>query len=372
MLQKFKIYLPALFILLALFGVASSVHAQQNTALLLEINGTIDPGTANYIERGIKTAHQAQAHLIILQLNTPGGLDKYMRSIIHTIEVSKIPIVIYVAPNGARASNAGTYILLASPIAAMAPGTHLGPATPMNMGDDEELMQKITQDKIAYIRSLAQRNDHNADWAESAVSTGARLTAEAALTNKVINLIADNVDTLLKNLNGATVKLGEKMITLDTTAMTVTQLTPDRYSQFLSVITDPNVAYILLLIGIYGLFFEFVRPGLIVPGVIGAIAIIIALYAFSLLPINYVGLILIALSIIVMPIKLFMPRLGALGILGLIFFIIGSILLLTMDMIGYQIAWYVIISIAIVTALFFFLILGMAMRSRQRRIKKGD
>jgi membrane-bound serine protease (ClpP class) len=244
---KFNIYLSHILILLGLLSVANHVHAQENTAFLLEINGTIDLGTANYIERGIKTAHQQHAPLIILQLNTSSGLDKYMRSIINTIEVSKIPIVAYVAPSGARAANAGTFILFASPIAAMAPGTHVGPASPM---------QNTTEDNIADIRNLAQRNDHNADWAALAVSAGASLTADAALTDKVINLIAENMDTLTKELNGSIVKLGEHKITLDTTAMTVTQLTPDIYSQFLSLITKP-IAWLLLisLAIVTGLFF---------------------------------------------------------------------------------------------------------------------
>jgi membrane-bound serine protease (ClpP class) len=247
------IYLSHLLILLGLFSVASHVQAQNNTALLLEINGTIDLGTINYIEAGINTAHQQQAHLIILQLNTSGGLDKYMHRIINMIEVSKIPIASYVAPNGARASGAGTFILYASPIAAMAPGTSISMTSPK---------QETIQDSITYIRNLAQRNDHNADWAELAVSSGANLTADAALANNVINLIADNVDSLLKKLNGSVVKLGEKKITLDTTAMTVTALTPSLYSKFLSLITHPYMTYLLLLIGIVivaGLFFYFKR-----------------------------------------------------------------------------------------------------------------
>ncbi len=251
MAQKLNIYLSQLLILLGLFSVVSQVQAQDNTAILLEINGTIDLGTVNYIERGVKTAHQQYAHLIILQLNTASGLDKHMRSIINTIEVSKIPIVAYVAPSGARASNAGTFILFASPAAAMAPGTHIGPASSM---------QTVTEDNITDIRSLAQRNDHNADWAALAVSAGASLTAEAALTDKVINLIADNRDTLLKELNGSVVKLGENKITLDTTGMTITQLTPDIYSKFLSVITHPIAWLIMICLAIViGLFLFLIK-----------------------------------------------------------------------------------------------------------------
>lgn len=372
--MNYRSYFLRIFLFLLLFIFLSSHAQSSHKAVLLQIQGGIGPATADYIDRGIQFASSQQASFIILRLDTPGGLDKSMRSIIESMLSSEIPIIAYVAPSGARAASAGTFILYASHIAAMAPGTNIGAASPVSIGgsvsSQDTLTHKITNDAIAFIRSLAQLRGRNIQFAEQAVRNAATMTAEEALKNHVIEIVAIDIPDLMKQLNHRTVTLHGKNSVLDTNHLTIFSFNPDWRTAFLSVITDPSVAYILLLIGIYGLIFEFSNPGFVMPGVSGAISLLLALYAFQLLPINYAGLALIFLGIVAMIMEAFVPF-GALGVGGVISFIIGSILLFDPRLSGYQIAWPLIFAMAIISAGFFMFVIGLAYKARRKQVVSG-
>lgn len=375
----------SMIILLVMFFVCPPVWAA-NQALLLEVTGAIGPATQDYIERGLIDAEKNKMTLVIIRMDTPGGLDSSMRGINKAILSSNIPVVTYVAPSGARAASAGTYIMYASTIAAMAPGTHLGAASPVMMGeipnpgkeDDKHqddnastLKRKATEDAVAYIHSLATLHGRNAEWAEKAVRQAVSLSAEEAYKMKVIDIVSDNVSSLLNSINGRVVKVNNASITLNTTGVEIVNHLPDWRYQFLSMITDPNIAYILLLIGIYGLFFELSNPGLILPGIAGAIALVISLYAFQLLPVNYAGFALLLLGMLFIILEAFVSSFGALGIGGLIAFTVGSIFLLDTEAPGYGISWSVIITMTLLTASFLFVIANLAIGSFKRKVVTG-
>ena len=370
--------------------------------MLLDLNGAIGPATSDYIHRGLEKAKNNGAVLVILRMDTPGGLDTAMRHIIQDILASPVPVATFVAPSGARAASAGCYIMLASHIAAMAPGTNVGAATPVQIGGipnpagnepaaPEEQKgskkkktgaaarpvkpgeeQKILNDAIAYIRSLAQMRGRNVNWAEKAVREAASLPADEAVKQHVADLMADNVPDLLKKLDGRKLNVQGHEITLHTQGVAVVNYTPDWRARLLAVISDPNVAYILMLLGIYGLFFELWNPGYVLPGVIGGICLLLALYAFQVLPINYAGLGLIVLGIGFMVAEAFVPSFGALGIGGVIAFVVGSIILMDTDVQGYTIAWPLIAVVAVVSAVFFLSVVYMALKARQRRVVSGQ
>jgi membrane-bound serine protease (ClpP class) len=362
----------------------SSSNAQTKPiATLLEINGAIGPTTQDYIHRGLEQSAQLGAKVAIIKLDTPGGLDTSMRMIIKDILSSAIPVATFVAPSGARAASAGTYILYASHIAAMAPGTNLGAATPVSLGgitplgednkdkkNHDPMTIKITNDAIAYIKSLAELRGRNAVWAEKAVREGASLSAEEALKLNVINLIAKDISNLLIKMDDMKVTIQDQTITLHTKMIDVIQIQADWRTKILAVITDPNVAYILLLLGIYGLFFEFMSPGYVLPGVVGGISLLLALYALQLLPINYAGLALIILGICFLAAEAFIPS-GALGIGGLIAFVAGSILLLDPNAIGYHLNLTLIFTMALLNLIFFIIIIRMILKIRKKQIVTG-
>ena len=320
-------------------------------AYVVDVDGVIGPVSHDLITRAIDDAETDSATMVVLLINTPGGLDHSMRKIIAAILDSEIPVVSYVYPPGSRAASAGTYILYASHVAAMSPATNLGAATPVQLGglpkmpaapkppaqegeaempaqDNKTSMEKkIINDASAYIRGLAKLRHRNEEWAEKAVRDGLSLTAEEALKMSVIDLMADSVADLFQQLHGRTINLKDRSVTLDTQALTIVRIKPDWRSRLLSVITDPNIAYILMLIGVYGLVIEFSNPGGIFPGVIGSICLLLALYAFQVLPINYAGLALVGIGLGFIVSEMFITSGGILGIGGVVAFVIGSIIL---------------------------------------------
>jgi membrane-bound serine protease (ClpP class) len=384
--------------LLALWALwAGFAQAAGAPVILLSVNGAIGPATADYVHRGIDAAQKQGAQLLVLQMDTPGGLDTSMRAIIKDILASPVPVAAFVAPGGARAASAGTYILYASHIAAMAPATNLGAATPVAIGapggagKDEgpgakgdkpgraegdgtsaTMTRKQVNDAAAYIRGLAQMRGRNADWAEKAVREAVSLSAKEALKEKVIDLVADDVPDLLGRLDGRRLEAQGKGRALATAGVVATPVEPDWRTRFLSVITDPSIAYLLILVGIYALVFEFSNPGLVFPGVVGAICVLIAMYAFHLLPVNYAGLALILVGIAFGVAELYFPAYGSLGIGGAIAFVIGSVILIDTDIPGYGVPFSLVLGIAAATAAFLFFVVGMAVKARTLPVVSGS
>lgn len=357
----------------------------------LEVNGVIGPAISDYIERNLNKAIETQAAAVLIRMDTPGGLDQSMRQIIKQIIASPIPVITYIAPGGARAASAGTYILYASHIAAMAPATNLGAATPVQIGgfdfgekaketekDKEKsrplsdpMKHKMVNDAAAYIRGLAKIHGRNEQWAEKAVREAASLSAEEALKLNVIDLLAVDINDLLHKIDGKTLSVNGKQQVLNTQNFSLDQRLPDWRSEFLAIITNPSIAYILMMIGLYGLVFEFSNPGSIVPGTVGVICLLLALYAFQLLPVNYAGMILILLGISLMIIEAFMPSIGVLGFGGLVAFVIGSVILIDTDDPGFGINIELIAGFALSSAVFFIMALGFLLRSRNSPVVTG-
>jgi membrane-bound serine protease (ClpP class) len=379
---------------LSLGGVGAQTPA---TVALLDIEGPIGPATSGYVERGFETALDQGAALIVLRLDTPGGLVDSTRTIIQTILASPVPVVGFVAPSGAHAASAGTYILYACHIAAMAPGTNLGAATPVQLGgersssrqerrsnEDEDdakersdppaagMEDKIVNDAVAYIRSLAQMRNRNVEWAEQAVREAASLPAGDALAIGVVDLLANDLNQLLAKLDGRVIQVGDEDRRLDMTDRLILPIEPDWRTELLSIITNPNVAYILMLVGIYGIIFEFYSPGMIFPGVAGVISLLLALYAFQVLPVNYAGLGLVGLAIALMVAELMAPSFGALGVGGVIAFVVGSIMLMDTDAPGFGISWPLVGGVAFSASALLMLLMTMLARSRARPLLSGS
>jgi membrane-bound serine protease (ClpP class) len=352
-------------------SAAAQAPAQPAPVLVVPLEGAVGPASADFVSRAIKRAAKEKAQLVIVRMDTPGGLDTSMRSLIKDILASPVPVASFVAPSGSRAASAGTFILYASHIAAMAPGTNLGAASPVAIGgggpqkgdskekpQEDTMTRKVTNDAVAYIRGLAEMRKRNADWAEKAVRESVSLSAQQALKLKVIDYVAADVPELLKKLGKADAPVVEVEV--------------DWRTSVLAVITNPAVAYIMILVGIYALIFEFMNPGLVLPGVVGAICLLLALYAFHLLPVNYAGLALILLGIAFMIAEAFLPAFGSLGVGGLIAFVIGSVILLEdTDLPGFEIPYGLIAGVAAASAAFLFFVIGMAVRNRRRPVVSG-
>ncbi len=384
---------PRRFLLAAACLLAPTLALPAPVALV-SIKGVIGPATADFVGRSLERAAKDGAPLVVLRMDTPGGLDSSMRDIIRDILASPVPVAAWVGPSGARAASAGTFILYASHFAAMAPATNLGAASPVAIGgggggggggkDDaakggkqsgapsgDTMMRKVTNDAAAYIRGLAQLRGRNAEWAEKAVREAVSLPAAEAKKIKVIDVIADSVPALLEALDGRTTKAGGETRKLAVKGAEVIEIVPDWRTEVLAIITNPSVAYLLILLGVYALIFEFSNPGLILPGVVGAICILIAMYAFQLLPVNYAGLALLLLGIAFMVAEVWVASHGALAVGGLVAFVIGSIMLLDTDVPQFEIPYSLIAGVTLGSAAFVFLVVGMLIRARGRPVVSG-
>lgn len=387
--------------------VAYSASAAANTVVVLEIEGGIGVATADYLASGIRRAAEQNAELIIIDLDTPGGLVKPMRDMVQDILGSTIPVATYVTPAGARADSAGTYILLASHVAAMAPTTHLGAATPVSLngedatprnpggdpqekpvdgesdGDEEAaepepppapgsaMERKVLNDAIAYIRGLAERHGRNADWAERAVTEAATLTAEEALQENVIDFIATDHADLLQQLDGHEVNMGAEQVALETGDATIEVFEPNWRIKILSAIANPEIVLLLGIIGLYGLMYEGWNPGAIVPGVVGVICLLLAAYALQVLPVNYAGLALIIVGIALMTAEAFAPSFGALGLGGIAAFVFGAIMMFDSGIPGFGISVGFVIGLAVLAALAIIWLVGYALKLRKRGAVSG-
>ncbi|MFG0399556.1 nodulation protein NfeD [Pseudomonas sp. zjy_11] len=373
-------------LLLLLLGITPSGQAAPGAVWVLGIDDAIGPASADYLVRSLGQAQAQGAQLVVIRMDTPGGLDSAMRQMIKAILASPVPVASYVAPSGARAASAGTYILYASHIAAMAPGTNLGAATPVRIGgppgtpdedkakggDDEALARKQVNDAAAYIRGLAQMRGRNADWAEKAVREAVSLSASEALRLNVIDQVADDLPDLLRKLDGKTLQVAGQPRQLQTAGASVIEHLPDWRTRVLAVITNPSVALILIMIGVYGLLFEFMNPGSAVGGVVGGICLLLALYALQLLPVSFAGVALILLGITFMIAEAFLPSFGVVGFGGIVAFVVGALILIDTDAPGFGIPLALIGTLALLSALLIGGVLGMALKARQRALVSGD
>ncbi len=354
--------------------VAWNLFAATSTVYVARIEGVINPANQEFIHAVIENAAEAGAECVILELDTPGGLMKSMRLIVKDILNSAIPVVVYISPPGSRAGSAGVFITYAAHIAAMAPGTNIGAAHPVAMGGADTsrtMMEKVTNDAVAFIRSLAEERGRNVEWAEKAVRESASISETEALKLHVIDVIAPTLDSLLLAINGKIIRTttGEKK--LRTQNAQIIRVEKSFRIKILEVISDPNIAYILLLIGIYGILFELYNPGLIFPGVVGAISLILAFYALHTLPVNYAGLLLIFLAIVLFLLEIKVPSFGLLTIGGIISLVLGSIMLFNSPIPFFRISWKVIVAATLGTAAFFIFAMGMALRAQRRKPQTG-
>jgi membrane-bound serine protease (ClpP class) len=361
-------------------------------AARIELVGPVGPAAAEYVDNSLQRANRDGAAVIVLQMDTPGGLSDSMRQIIASILAARQPVIAYVAPAGARAASAGTYILYACPVAAMAPATHVGAATPVSLGGNTPMpslrppaasgsvaappvdaeSNKVLNDAVASIRSLAQLNGRNADWAAKAVQGAATLTADEAVEKHVADLIAPDIPTLLARLEGRRVHVNGQDVTLHLAGLPQRDYAPNWRTHLLGLVTHPTIAYLLLLAGMYGLVLEAFHPGVFLPGVAGAICLLIGLYALQLLPVNYAGLALMLLGIGLVLAEALMPSVGAIGIGGVIAFVIGSIMLFDTGVPGYSVNLGVIAGIALGAVVLLALLLRLVARSRRARAFNGD
>ncbi len=383
----------ALVVILAALAVTPARAAER--ALVLDIDGVIGPAIADYVVRELRAATPGEVGIVVLRMNTPGGLDSSMRQIDTAILASPVPVATFVAPSGARAASAGTYIAYASAIAAMAPGTNIGAATPIQIGanplapsggSDQKTQQqgktgepgagdtetrKIVNDAVAYIRSLAAVNGRNADWAADAVRSAASVPAADALALHVVDAVAADVPDLLRQIDGRTVTVAGKPFKLATAGLQIVEAPPDWRIELLAIVTDPNVAFILMLIGVYGLILEFYNPGAVAPGLIGAISLLVALYALAFIPINYAGAALVLIGIALMIAEAHIGAFGAIGVGGIAAFVIGALMMFPSQAPGFALSGAVLTGAAVGSAALLLLALAALLRSRKRPVVTG-
>lgn len=359
---------------LALLCLAALSGAQENKreVLVVTVSGVINPVSAEFIGKSVERANEMGAEAMVMELDTPGGLDTSMREIIKDILGSGVPVVVFVAPPGARAASAGAFITIAAHVAAMAPQTNIGAAHPVGVGGqiDETMAEKVVNDAAAYIKSLAERRGRNSQWAEDAVRKSVSATETEALEKNVIDLVTNDLNSLLRDIDGRTVQTAAGERVLRTAGAAVIREEMGLRHRILDLISNPNVAYILMLLGFYGLFFELTNPGAIFPGVIGGICLILAFYAFQTLPVNYAGLLLIILAIILFVLEAQIASHGVLTIGGIISMAIGSIMLFEAGPF-IKLSLYLIVPAVLITTLFFTVTVGLAFKAYRRKPVTG-
>jgi membrane-bound serine protease (ClpP class) len=341
----------------------------------IHIDATINPAIATFIHSAIAKAEKEKAQCLVIHLNTPGGLLKSTRNIVGDIIASRVPVVVYVSPPGAQAGSAGVFITLAAHIAAMTQGTNIGAAHPVGMqgGMDTTMSEKVTNDAVAFIRTIAEKRNRNGEWAENAVRNSVSVTATVALQQKIIDLIANDDVELLQQLDGRNVQLNSGSVTLRTKSVKVTEFEMSFIEKLLNILSDPNLAYILLMLGFYGLMFELYSPGAILPGIVGVICLVLAFYSLNTLPINYAGLALILFALLLFILEIKIVSHGVLAIGGVISLLLGSMMLIRRDAgaIGH-LSWTVIIASTVVTTLFFLFVIGMGLKAQRMKPVTGS
>jgi membrane-bound serine protease (ClpP class) len=360
-----------------IFILIFSFHASaQSEVYILSINGTINPAVSDYITMGIDKANEANAECVIVKLNTPGGLLKSTRIIVSEFLSSKVPVIVFVTPGGAQAASAGVFITMAANIAAMTPGTNIGAAHPVTMQGqmDSTMSEKVTNDAAAFIRTISEKRKRNIKWAEEAVRNSVSLTENEALKKNVINLIATNLNDLLQKVDGKEVQTSDGENIIDTKNVKIINYDMNFSQKLLNILSDPNISYILFMLGLYGLLFEIFNPGAIFPGVIGGICIILAFYAMHTLPINYAGLALIIFAVILFILEIKIVSHGILMTGGIISLILGSIMLIDVKSAWgiLTISWHVIAMFVVITVLFFFIAIGLGIRALKRKPATGE
>jgi membrane-bound serine protease (ClpP class) len=360
-------------LLIALFAGPPSARAE-SFVILATYDGVINPVAAEYLHDALASAQESKAQAVIIRLNTPGGLDASMRLIIQDITSAAIPVIVYVSPSSGRAASAGVFITMAAHVAAMAPGTNIGAAHPVAMGGgemDKTMKEKVENDSVAYIKSIAAQRGRNAVWAEDAVRKSVSVTEREALKLKIVDLVAEDMPALLKQLDGRTIPLPSGPTVLHTTDAAVREFPMGLRLEFLKTLSDPNIAYLLMTIGTIGIIAELYNPGAILPGIVGAISLILAFYSLQSLPVNYAGVLLFLLGVAFFILEATVTSYGLLAIGGVVAMLLGSMMLIKTDAEFLQISWSVILPVVALTAAFSLFMVGMGVRAMRRRPATG-
>ncbi len=367
-------FLTAIVVVISLLLTGLGGSAADPFVLVATYDGVINPVAAEYLHDALATAQDTNAQALIVKLNTPGGLDTSMRLIIKDITSAMVPVIVYVSPSSGRAASAGVFITMAAHVAAMAPGTNIGAAHPVAMGGDkmdEEMKTKAENDSAAYIKSIAEQRKRNASWAEEAVRKSVSVTAQEAVKLNVVDLVAENVPALLKQMNGRRIALQNGQVSLQTSLVAVREFPMGLRLEFLKALSDPNIAYLLMTIGTIGIIAELYNPGALLPGIVGAISLILAFYSFQSLPVNYAGMLLFLLGIVFFILEANIVSYGLLGIGGVISMLLGSVMLIKTDVEFLQISWSVIVPVVALVALFSLFVVGMGVRAMRRPTVTG-
>ncbi len=379
--RRARCLLSSMLVALGMLGLVggAAARADGGAVQVVQARGVVSPTLANFLGRAIDAAERDGATALVIEMDTPGGLDNAMRQIVQRILAARVPVIVYVAPHGARAGSAGVYITYAAHVAAMAPNTNIGSATPVAMGEggeakmSDEMRAKVTNDAAAYLRGLAERRGRNAEWAERAVREGANATDGEALRLGVVDVVATDVTDLLVRIDGRTVETSVGPVRLATAGAPVQRVEMGAVDTFFQAIADPTIAYLLLSLGSLGLFFELSNPGSILPGVVGGICLLLGFYALGTLPVNYAGLALMGFALVLFAVDLFAPSHGILTVGGVVAFVLGSLLLFNVPEAGpwLRVSLWVIAAVSVAMSLFFAGMVALAARGLRRKVVTG-